>query len=247
MVTALKRQLAVDLNCSAGDFDRNKNTVTILQRHDTKRRMIADDLLLYMACFGKGTVAAVNAELEPSIRCYLADMEGFRCFDMPLDALAARLKTFGGYISEIEEFYLLETPAIQPVKVDFDMEILEGAEIKKLYSDERFHMALGYSQMDQRRDVLAVAAYKGGEILGVAGASNDTDDIWQIGIDVVPGGREQHVATGIVKSISNEILKRKKIPYYGTAWSNIASKRVAINAGYKPVWVEMKAKRRAEQ
>ena len=36
---------------------------------------------------------------------------------------------------------------------------------------------------------------------------------------------------------------RIKIPYYGTAWSNIASKRVAINAGYKPVCVEMKAKK----
>lgn len=47
----------------------------------------------------------------------------------------------------------------------------------------------------------------------------------------------------IVKIISNEILKRDKIPYYGTAWSNIASKRLAINAGYKPVWVEMKAMR----
>lgn len=43
--------------------------------------------------------------------------------------------------------------------------------------------------------------------------------------------------------ISNEVLKRGKIPYYGMAWSNIASKRVAINAGYKPVWVEMKVKK----
>ena len=86
-------------------------------------------------------------------------------------------------------------------------------------------------------------AYENREIVGVAGASNDTDQIWQIGIDVVPEKQKQHVATDIVKIISNEVLKRGKIPYYGTAWSNIASKRGAINAGYKPVWVEMKVKK----
>ena len=102
-------------------------------------------------------------------------------------------------------------------------------------------MALEYSQESGRRDMLAVAAYEHGEILGVAAASNDTDDIWQIGVDVVPEKRQYHVATDIVRIISNEILKRNKIPYYGTAWSNIASKRVAVNAGYKPVWAEMKA------
>lgn len=93
------------------------------------------------------------------------------------------------------------------------------------------------------KEQLAVAAYENGEIVGVAGASNDTDQIWQIGIDVVREKRKHHVATDIVKIISNEVLKRGKVPYYGTAWSNIASKRVAINAGYKPVWVEMKVKR----
>ena len=124
-----------------------------------------------------------------------------------------------------------------------EIEILEGDAIQKLYSDHRFHMALGYSQDSDLKDMLAVVAYEHGEILGVAAASNDTDQIWQIGVDVVPEKRKQHVATDIVKIISNEILKRDKIPYYGTAWSNIASKRLAINAGYKPVWVEMKTTR----
>lgn len=102
-------------------------------------------------------------------------------------------------------------------------------------------MAMGYSQDSDRRDMLAVVAYENNEILGLAAASNDTDHIWQIGVDVVLEKQKQHVATDFVKIISNEVLKRNKIPYYGTAWSNIASKRVAINAGYKPAWVEMKA------
>ena len=241
MISALKEQLAIDLNGGKEDFEREENVVKILSPSPLKRRNINDEVLLFMACFGKAAVAAVNRELEAFMTTYIADMDGFRCFDMPLNVLEKELKKHGAVISEIEEFYLLDSREIQLVTPTFDFEILEGEAIQKLYSDHRFHMAMGYSQETARKDMLAVVAYDKDEILGVAGASNDTDTIWQIGIDVVPEGQQQHVATDLVKIISNEVLKRNKIPYYGTAWSNIASKRVAINAGYKPVWVEMKA------
>lgn len=241
MISILKEQLAIDANCAQEDFDREANSVKILCHNHLKRRNLSNDLLLFMACFGKSTVAAVDKELEAFMAKYIENMDGFRCFDMPLNILENELKKYGGIISEIEEFYLLNRNEICQVTPAFDVEILEDAAIKKLYGDHRFHMAMGYSQDSDRRDMLAVVAYENDEILGVAAASNDTDHIWQIGIDVVPEKQKQHVATDLVKIISNEVLKRNKIPYYGTAWSNIASKRVAINAGYKPVWVEMKA------
>lgn len=243
MISKLKEQLAIDLNCSKADFDKNENTVKILCKNHLKRRNIEDDLFMFMACFGKGTVVATCEEMEKFMTKYVAKMDGFRCFDMPLNVLENELKKHGGMISEIEEFYLLESDKIGQINTKFDVEILEGAAIKKLYEDNRFHMALGYCQEQDRKDMLAVVAYENGEIVGVAGASNDTDQIWQIGIDVVPEKQKHHVATDIVRIISDEVLKRGKIPYYGTAWSNIASKRVAINAGYKPVWVEMKVKK----
>ena len=243
MISALKEQLAIDLNAVKENFEKEENVVTILAPNLLKRRNIDDDLLFFMACFGKAAVAAVRPELEPFMTDYIANMDGFRCCDMPLHVLQEELAKQGAVISEIEEFYLLARREIQPVNPDFEFEILEGETIKKLYGDHRFHMALGYSQESTRRDMLAVVAYEKGEILGVAGASNDTDDIFQIGVDVVPEKQRRHVATDMVQIISNEVLKRNKIPYYGTAWSNIASKRVAINAGYKPVWVEMKAMR----
>lgn len=241
MISTLKEQLAIDTNCEKTDFDKSDNSVKILSPNYLKRRNVSDDLLLFMACFGNGTVAAVDKELEAFMVKYIENMDGFRCFDMPLSILEDELKKHGGIISEIEEFYLLSGKELCQVTPAFDIEILEGTAIKKLYSDHRFHMAMGYSQDGDRRDMLAVVAYENDEILGVAAASNDTDHIWQIGVDVVLEKQKQHIATDIVKIISNEVLKRKKIPYYGTAWSNIASKRVAINAGYKPAWVEMKA------
>lgn len=243
MISILKEQLAIDLHCNKYDFDKSTNTVTIWDKNNLKRRNISDDLFMFMACFGKGTVAAVHKEFEAFMIKYLAKMDGFRSFDMPLDTLESELKKYDGIISEIEELYLPESAEMKQVDTTFEVEILEGNAVKKLYSDDRFHMALGYAQEYERKDMLAVVAYDKGEILGVAGASNDTDQIWQIGLDVVQEHRGHHVATDIVKIITNEVLKRNKIPYYGTAWSNIASKRVAINAGYKPAWVEMKVRK----
>lgn len=243
MISTLKEQLAFELNCSKEDFDKKQNTVKKLCKNHLRRRNIADDLFMFMACFGHGTVVATCEEMETFMVKYVEKMDGFRCFDMPLNVLENELRKYGAIISEIEEFYLLGNSEISKIDTEFEIEILEGSAIQKLYKDHKFHMALGYSQENEYRDMLSVVAYQNGEILGVAGASNDTDHIWQIGIDVVPESQNHHVATDIVKIISNEVLKRGKIPYYGTAWSNVASKRVAINAGYKPVWVEMKVKK----
>lgn len=41
---------------------------------------------------------------------------------------------------------------------------------------------------------------------------------------------------------TTSILTQFKVPYYCTAWSNIASKNNAIKCGYKTSWVEMAAK-----
>ncbi|MDE5776986.1 MAG: hypothetical protein K2I10_00505 [Lachnospiraceae bacterium] len=130
MISTLKEQLAIDTNCSKADFDKRNNSVKILCHNYLKRRNINNDLLLFMACFGKGTVAAVDKELEGFMSKYIENMDGFRCFDMPLNILENELKKYGGIISEIEEFYLLNGNEICQVAPAFDIEILEGAAIK---------------------------------------------------------------------------------------------------------------------
>ena len=199
MISTLKEQLAIDTNCEKADFDKNDNSVKILSPNYLKRRNISDDLLLFMACFGKGTVAAVDKELEAFMVKYIENMDGFRCFDMPLNILENELKKYGGIIGEIEEFYLLNGKEPCQVTPAFDIEILEGTAIKKLYNDHRFHMVMGYSQDDDSKNMLAVVAYENDEILGVAAASNDTDHIWQIGVDVVPENKNSMLQLILLK------------------------------------------------
>ncbi len=43
-------------------------------------------------------------------------------------------------------------------------------------------------------------------------------------------------------TLTIEILKLDKVPFYCSAWSNIKSVRNAIKSGFKPAWAELTAK-----
>ena len=88
-------------------------------------------------------------------------------------------------------------------------------------------------------DELGVAAICDGQIAGMAGASSDSPTMWQIGINVSLEKRRAGIGTMLVTLLKNEILKRGYLPYYGTAFSHIASQRVALASGFLPAWAEL--------
>lgn len=103
-------------------------------------------------------------------------------------------------------------------------------------------MALDYNRTGERVDVIAIAAYVNGQIVGLAGATNDCETMWQIGIDVLEDFRYQKIASTLTYMLSQEILKRGIVPFYCCAWSNLASKNTARKAGFKDAWIELTAK-----
>ena len=84
-----------------------------------------------------------------------------------------------------------------------------------------------------------VGAYRDGVLLGMAGATSDSDSMWQIGINVMPEAEGLGIGTMLVAAIKNEILDKNRLPFYGTAMSHIASQRVALGAGFVPAWSEL--------
>ncbi len=91
-------------------------------------------------------------------------------------------------------------------------------------------------------DVLGVGAYDGDKLVGLAGCSADCEDMWQIGVDVLPDYRRRGIASGLTSRLAKEIINRGKVPFYCSAWSNIRSVRNAVKSGFIPAWVEMTAK-----
>ena len=122
---------------------------------------------------------------------------------------------------------------------DFELKVLEQKDFTELYVAE-WSNALCAERKEL--DVLGVGAYTEGKLAGFAGCSADADDMWQIGVDVLPCYRRNGIATSVTSRLIIEILKRDKVPFYCTAWSNIRSVRNAVKCGFIPAWVEMTIK-----
>ena len=90
-----------------------------------------------------------------------------------------------------------------------------------------------------RPTMVAGIAEKDGEVVGVCGASADSPDMWQLGIDVAPGHQGKGIAPAITSAVAGAVLDAGKLPYYGTSSSNVPSMRTALAAGFKPTWIEV--------
>ncbi|WHS51424.1 GNAT family N-acetyltransferase [Rothia sp. SD9660Na] len=113
---------------------------------------------------------------------------------------------------------------------------LEPTELEQYRGNPDFENALGFKEL--RPDVQVLGAYTEGELVALAGASEDSDWCRQIGIDVLPGHRSRGLASYLVKELSQAILTEGFVPFYGTSPSHIISQQVALNAGLRPAWWE---------
>lgn len=243
MIEAAAEQLSVDLACSPFDFLKNTNT-TVFSKLMYGRRIFKEEKdFFHLATFGNGTVASVDPEIHSFAEAMLSKMDGVKVFDAEgVYIINKELEKYGKVLAAFNQYYLPKTPYQFPVACEFKLELYEEGQIHLLYDDDkRFQNALLYKNTGSRRDVLAVCAKNGDNIIGMAGATNDSERFWQIGIDVLPEFRQKGLATLLVSTLTHEILMRGAIPYYGTWWSNIASRNVAQNCGYYPVWAEMYA------
>ena len=69
-------------------------------------------------------------------------------------------------------------------------------------------MALSSEYNPDRPDVIALAAIDGGKIVGVAGASADTKDMWQVGIDVLPEYRGRGFGKALLRKLAQTAVER---------------------------------------
>ncbi|MGN0638908.1 MAG: GNAT family N-acetyltransferase [Huintestinicola sp.] len=241
MELAAAKQLATDLNCSPEDFFGSENKVTVPKNNEGRRLFTDEPPLFRAASMGMSAVIAADSAVAPYAKLLAEQRGGAEIFEAAaVSALNRELFTHGCCIGHQSQYYLPITPYRSGARHEgYSLRVFEGSEISELYSCEGFSNALLYRSDGARRDILAVCAVNGRRIMGIAGASNDSPVMAQIGIDVLPEFRGMGVGAALVSACAAELLGAGYIPYYGTWSGNIISQRLAAKCGFFPAWCEM--------
>ena len=235
-----KQQLALDFSCDPAEFDRPQNTIVENRPMEGRRIYEAEGAFLKILVFGKKVVIRAAPEFLPWCEEKLGRRDPAWLFEFNrLRLIDNALREFGHEIDQVHQFFLPKpaASALAGQTPSFPVCWYEQEEIQQFDEDGRFGEAFAFDE--HRPDVLAVAALDGEKIMGMAGASADSATMWQIGIDTVPEYRGRGIGTALTARVKEEILRRGKVPFYGTAVSHFHSQNIAINAGFYPVWAEL--------
>ena len=237
-----KAQLALELGCTPADLSGAETVITGPILHEKRRMFSQKPFFLQMTTFGDGTVISADKRLHPWLREWAKDKRGFWLFEQHnFIVLDRELRKYGYKMAQTHHMFSPK-PEIVELQTDLRVRWLEGEEIAPYYGREEFSNALCDKFHPERPDVLAVVALDGDTVMGMAGCSADTSELWQIGIDVLPEYRKRGVGRTLVTLLRNEALRRGAIPYYGTSLSNLPSWRIALGSGFYPLWVETESR-----
>ena len=237
----LAAQLADDFCCTVKDVLSPAPVFSVLELREGQRRYKPEgDLFKAAVADGKLLIAGTE-EMVNWCRERYADVNPAWFMEMDtLRALDNRLREDGMCIASAHPFFLPDR-AVAPVTDGWDIHWYEQADIEQFRGDSRFPESYSFNPLAP--DMLGVSAMHHGEIAAMAGASRDSQRMWQIGVDVRPDMRGKGLGSTVVSLLRNEIERRGRLPFYGTAMSHIASQRTALRAGFAPAWTELYAKR----
>lgn len=239
----IRQALAADFACAPEDFLQGIHVVVAEQRPG-RRRFPWREKPLGVATMGGGVVVSASERRVSWLRETLTGLTPADVFTPGLVSQLSRLVEIdrqtlvGPHLKlTVAPNDLRETNPPEGVT----MEVIDGDSVRRLPHEE-YRNALGRRDNPERPGVnLAVVARERGEIIGVAGASEDGDALWQIGVAVATAARDGGVGRAVVGRLAREIVARGKVPYYSTAVGNVASQALAVAVGFWPAWVELYA------
>jgi hypothetical protein len=195
-----------------------------------------------MATMGKGVVVTGSANRLGWAKANLGELERDQLFSADVLArVASFVATDGQRLVGPSLLHVCFPDSLRDVALpeEIAFRIVETDDVPELSTHTGFPNALGARVDPARPNVLAVTAMRDATIIGVAAASADSNDLWQIGVDVLFPYRGHDIGKALVHRLTSAICARGKIPYYGTSDSNLASRNVAHSVGFVPCWIEV--------
>lgn len=242
-------QCAKDMMCEPEAFlSEGVLVIPMTDCEAVRKRGQKKSILSFMTCnmvyWGKGIVCTCDSRIVAEMKRAIHPDNAFRNMELcKLYEFNDILAPLNKQINCMANYLLPDVTADVSVRNDLEICVLRGTDIARLYGLDGFHNALDYGSCvrndGRRKDSVAVVCTVDGTVAGVAGATDDCDSMWQIGIDVLPEFRRQGIASALVKRCAEEVFAEGKVPYYCSAWSNVLSRKTARAAGFYPAWVEI--------
>ncbi|MCR4590915.1 MAG: GNAT family N-acetyltransferase [Lachnospiraceae bacterium] len=247
-----REQFRLDTNCSA------ENDTGIMINESAERpgaRLVDGVSSFFRAIIYKGD-AYIMA--DPLIIDWVREKYGeykaeWFCKFENLRVLDRKLNEYGREIMDTH-VYMLPDPEFTDYEYEelpydrywlYDKEIAEWRE--KYGEDNPFYHALVFSKRQPDRIALLLTAKGDREsIAAMSGVSQDGQNLWQIGIDVLPEYRGHGLATYLTESMKKKVFETGHIPFYGTSESHSLSMDTAIRSGFIPAWCEIYVREQAE-
>lgn len=242
ILQTVRKVLAADFACDEGCLLAEGVFISQAKRMEGRRAFPFRESSLSIMTMGKGVIISCSLNYLEWVQESLKELDRDQFFS---PSTFIRLENYvnkhNQTIAGPDLKYICSLDTFRPVKspVHINLNIYGKEQISRLYRYEGFHNALKYQFDTPRPDVLASVATSNGQIVGIAGASADCDEIWQIGVDIIPAYRGCGIGKALVSSLTEAIFQKGKIPYYSTVVSNLPSRNLAISLGYWPVWVEL--------
>jgi GNAT superfamily N-acetyltransferase len=239
----VRKILAADFACEESDFDKEGIAFHLAKELEGARRVPLPEKFLAVVTMGRGVVVSCSAErlrwAHTNLGCFVPEA----LFDA---STIARMEKYVARDHQTmfgpELRYVCTQDIFHPYRLDGDIELdlMQEESIKQLYGNNLFPNALGRRHDPHRPRLLACSANHDGLIVGLAAASADSDSMWQVGIDVLPGYRNRGIGKALVSGLTEALFDIEKLPYYQTTgMANISSRRIAVSLGYRPAWVEI--------
>ena len=173
MLRIAMEQSAEDMGCGAEDFLSERNVVVPFRPGAKAKRYYRLPIGGNFVSYGNNVVAAATEELLPIVQEYVGRFDFYHCFETPnLRWLNRRLEPLGQTACFMAEYYLPDLDRLGELPCPYGLRVLEKGDLEGLYVPE-WSNALCRDRKEL--DVLAVGAYNGGKLIGLAGCSADAD------------------------------------------------------------------------
>ena len=215
IISIIKKYLKDKFECDISDLDKKGLNIVKNNQERKIKMLLFYDLILVSS----------SKDIYDYVCKKLKDKNTYEVFEFPL--------VYGQSIYFIPNLNKLSK---QDEISKYEFRLFDG-NTNEINLSSGFENAITFEDGKCVSDI-AYCAYKDGQIIGVAGADKINDDIWEVGIEVLPEYRKEGLATILTKNLTLKILEKGIVPIWSASVSNIGSQAVATNSDYIPLWME---------